>query len=137
MKGLVISCCLVPALFMGTAVMGQDLDKLRMPAAQEEVVDELAPTQDMWFYLQELKRYDDPHVMLRRVAEKKGEQRRQRLAAMKWFGFSPSRPTANPIPSMGVHSPMWIGGGPDPYQWIGNAYVATTVRVETNSDKQR
>jgi len=82
----------------------------------------------MWFYLQELRRYENPQVAVRRKAEKKGEQRRHRLAAMKWYGYSQSRPTANSTPWTGVYSPNWVGNGADPYQWVGNVYISTTLR---------
>jgi hypothetical protein len=137
MKRFVISCCLLSAMLVGTTITAQDLDKMGLVAAQDQAIQEMTPTQDMWFYLQELRRYDDPQVMIRRVAERKAEQRRQRLAAMKWFGYCPSRPMANPIPSMGVHSPMWIGGGPHPYQWIGNAHITTAIRVENSEHSRR
>ena len=91
----------------------------------------------MWFYMQELRRYDDPQVAIRRKAEKKAEQRRHRLAAQKWFGWSQSRPTASPTPWTGVYSPNWVGNGADPYHWIGNAYLTTAVRVDTNSNNTR
>ncbi len=131
MKRFIFGCFILPAMLICSVLAAQDVDRLTKQADPQAAANDIAQTEDMWFYLQELRRYDDPQVMIRRKAERKGEQRRQRLAAMKWYGYSPSRPTANPIPSMGVSSPMWIGNGADPYQWIGNAYVTTAVRIET------
>jgi hypothetical protein len=128
---LIIGLALLPALLACSFAKAQDLDKLQQAGEQPQATDEITQTEQMWFYLQELRRYDDPQVMIRRKAEKKARQRRQRLAAMKWYGYSPSRPMANPVPIMGYHSPMWSGNGGDPYLWVGNAYVQTTVRVET------
>ena len=133
MKKLVISFSILPAMLFCSVLAAQDLDKIQRPAAQDQAADEIAKTEDMWFYLQELRRYDDPQVVIRRKAEKKADQRRQRLAAMKWYGYSQSRPFANPTPSCGWYSPMWVGNGADPYQWIGNAYVTTAVRVDTST----
>jgi len=130
MKQLMLGLAIVPAMCLGSIVMAQDLDKLQKPGAQLVPDDQVAQTEDMWFYLQALQRYDDPQIAIRRKAEKKAEQRRERLAAMKWFGYCPGRPSANPTPSMGVYSPMWAGSGSDPYLWFGNAYMGTTVRVE-------
>ena len=130
MKRLTLGLAIVPAMLLGSVVVAQDLDKLQKPGAQLVPDDQVAQTEDMWFYLQELQRYDDPQMAIRRKAEKKAAQRRQRLAAMKWYGYSQSRPTANPTPIMGIYSPMWSGNGSDPYLWIGNAYVTTAVRVE-------
>ena len=132
MKQLVLGFVIVPAMLVCSVVAAQDVDKLQEPGKQISPLEaDVAQTEDMWFYLQELRRYDDPQMAIRRKAELKGRQRRQRLAAMKWFGYSPSRPMANPIPSMGYASPMWAGNGSDPYLWIGNAYVTTALRVET------
>ena len=52
-------------------LVAQDLDKFSRPAGQRPAVDQVAQTEDMWFYLQELRRYDDPQVVIRRKAEKK------------------------------------------------------------------
>jgi hypothetical protein len=131
MKQLMLGLAVVPALLAGSIVLAQDLDKLQKPGTQLVPDDQVTQTEDMWFYLQELRRYDDPQMAIRRRAETKGRQRRERLAAMKWFGYSQSRPVANPTPSMGYYSPMWAGNGCDPFLWIGNAYVTTTVRVRT------
>ena len=68
-----------------------------------------APTAEMWFYLQEMRRYDDPKNVVRRNAELRSAQRRERIAAMKWYGMSNSRPRASATPYMGVYSPQWGG----------------------------
>ena len=131
MKRLILGFAILPVMLICSVVAAQDLDKLQKPGDEVGLDDQVAQTEDMWFYLQELRRYDDPQMAIRRKAELKGQQRRQRLAAMKWFGWSQSRPTANPTPIMGYYSPMWVGNGSDPNLWIGNAYVTTAVRVET------
>ncbi|MFO7902453.1 MAG: hypothetical protein R6U98_07325 [Pirellulaceae bacterium] len=135
MKRLMIGLAMVPAILISSGAVAQDPEKLpkseRQPLAN---ADEIEPTEDMWFYLQELQRYDDPQIAIRRKEELKAKQRRQRLAAMKWYGYSPGRPPANPMPTMGHHSPMWVGNGSDPYLWIGNAYLTTTVQVEVAKD---
>lgn len=78
-------------------------------------------TPEMWLYLQELRRYDDPRLAVRRKAEFRADQRRRRIAAREWFGLSNMRPTANPTPWYGAYSPHW--GSNDvlrPYQWTAN-----------------
>ena len=87
-------------------------------------------TPEMWIYSQELNRHDDPAQAVRRKAELRGAQRMQRIAAMKWFGFSNARPQASTAPMMGVYSPAWIGNGYDRYDWVGVSWPATTVRVD-------
>lgn len=83
-------------------------------------------TPEMWVYSQELQRYDDPRQAVRRKAELRAAQRMSRIAAMKWYGFSNSRPQANPIPFMGSYSPAWVGNSPDRYDW-GQWHGATIV----------
>lgn len=134
MKRLLLGLTFLPAMLVCSVLAAQDPDKLNLANGDQGArLNEMAQTEDMWFYMQELRRYDDPQVVIRRKAEKKADQRRQRLASMKWYGYSQSRPSASPTPSMGVYSPMWIGNGADPYQWIGSAYVTTVLRVETAS----
>jgi hypothetical protein len=137
MRRLVLTFAMLPVLFGASTLMAQDGDRVLRPRGQDPAVDQVAQTEDMWFYLQELRRYDDPQVVIRNKAELKGEQRRHRLAAMKWFGWSQSRPSASPVPTMGVYSPTWVGNGSDPYHWIGNAYLTTAVRIDTHSDTTR
>ncbi len=130
MKRLILGFTILPAMLICSVVAAQDLDKLPKAGDQIVVDNQTTQTEDMWFYLQELRRYDDPQTAIRRKAELKGNQRRSRLAAMKWFGWSQSRPSANPTPIMGYYSPMWAGNGSDPNLWIGNSYVTTAIRVE-------
>ena len=61
---------------------------------------DLKPTEEMWFYQQAMRQYQNPKLAVRRAAELRGQQRRQRLAAMEWFGLSNARPRASsdPVP---------------------------------------
>lgn len=54
----------------------------------------LTPTPEMWFYLQERARREDPKAIVRRNAQKKAAERRQRIAIKKAKGHSSSRPNA-------------------------------------------
>ena len=137
MRRSVLTLTILPAMLLSSVLVAQDLDKFSRPVAHSPAVDQVAQTEDMWFYLQELRRYDDPQVVIRRKAERKAEQRRQRLAAMKWFGWSQSRPTASSTPWMGVYSPNWVGNGSDPFHWVGNGYVTTAIRIDTTSGTVR
>ena len=76
-------------------------------------------TPEMWLYMQQLERHDDPKMAVRRKAEERAAQRTHRIAARKWFGLSNSRPSANPIPVMGTYSPFWSGNDIDPHRWNG------------------
>lgn len=46
----------------------------------------------------------DSHELVCRNAAWKAEQRRQRMAGLAWMGYSPLRPPASPVPSMGTYS---------------------------------
>src|SRR5262245_2710018 len=62
-------------------------------------------TSEMWMYLHEEKRHDDPAQAVRRKAEFKADQRMARISTAKWYGYSNSRPEASSIPFMGDYSP--------------------------------
>ena len=87
---------------------------------------QMPPTPEMWFYEQQLREYLDPGMAVRRNAEFRANQRRGRMAARKWFGFSNSRPTASPDPYNGEYSPSWDGNNNlYPSRWSG--YGRSTV----------
>lgn len=76
-------------------------------------------TPEMWFYMQEYRRYMSPKEAVRRKAEIRAQQRQNRLAAQRWFGVSNLRPTASPLPQYGTYSPIWVGNAYNPYFWTG------------------
>lgn len=79
----------------------------------------------MWLYLEELKRQDNPYLAVRRKAERRAEQRMRRIATRQWFGISAARPPASATPFTGTYSPFWSGNSSDPYQWVGVGYIRT------------
>jgi hypothetical protein len=108
---------LVLALACGSIAAAQQPVR-QHPAAQPELTPAVT-TPDMWYYSQEQRRHDDPQQAVRRKAEFVSQQRAARVAAMKWYGMSNSRPVASTTPSMGVYSPAWVGNGGDRFDWIG------------------
>lgn len=88
-------------------------------------------TPEMWFYEQERARWENPKEAVRRKAEERGAQRGQRIAAMKWYGMSNSRPTAGLTPMFGnSYSPAWTANSYDPFRWRpGRDNGITTVIV--------
>lgn len=50
-------------------------------------------------------------------AQARGAQRMARLDAMRWYGFSNSRPTAAAIPWTTMYSPAWQTPGGRPFAW--------------------
>lgn len=125
--------CLALVLVAATTTVaqdpfGNDAPVRRQPVARmseqqpQTELPRIAPesmTPELYLYLQDQRRHDDPAQAVRRKAELKAAQRMQRLAAMKWFGMSNARPQASVIPTMGVYSPAWIGNGYDRYDWVG------------------
>jgi len=96
-----------------------------IPAAPQTSITIASPglvqaTPEMWFYQQELTRYNQPNpkTLVRIDAEQKAGQRRARIAAMQWYGYSNSRPTSGIDPVDGPLSPQWIGNGYNSYYWV-------------------
>lgn len=88
---------------------------------------QLQPTAEMWLYEQRKEDYNDPRQAVRRKAAAKTAQRQARIASMKWYGMSNSRPYANPTPVCGTYSPGWASGNYQPYQWT-NGYPLLVSR---------
>lgn len=89
-----------------------------------------AVTPELWIYAQELRRHDDPAQAVRRKAEAKADQRLARLAALKWYGLSNSRPVASSIPTMGQYSPAWIGNGWERFDWANVGVFMPSVYID-------
>jgi hypothetical protein len=50
-------------------------------------------------------------------AELRAEQRMDRLASQRWYGFMPGRPTAATMPFTTMYSPAWTRPGGQPFAW--------------------
>jgi hypothetical protein len=119
----------VVALWLMAPAFAQDKSAAaqQKPSAEAKVVpsvsvasSQITPTPEMWFYEQRLREYMDPKLAIRRVAEQRAAQRRARLAAMKWYGYSNLRPTGAPDPYNGGSSPRWGGNNSlHPELWSG------------------
>ncbi len=75
------------------------------------------PTVSMWFYEQEQRRRDDPKQAIRRRAEFRAQQRQDRLAAMRWYGKSNSRPMVSATPYTAGYSAFWGSNTYNPLRW--------------------
>jgi hypothetical protein len=94
---------------------------------------EVAATPDMWFYEQSLRQYNDPRSVIRQKAEFRTAERMRRLAALRWFGFSNSRPSVGIDPIHGDYGPFWSSGNVyQPFRWAGGR-TATIVVTPSNS----
>ena len=79
---------------------------------------EVNATPQMWFYEQSLAHYNDPKYAVRAAAEYKANQRRARMTATQWYGYSNSRPAMGMDPVDGPTQAQWIGNGYQPTSWI-------------------
>jgi hypothetical protein len=87
---------------------------------------EVTPTPEMWFYQQYQREYRDPKTAVRQKAEFRAAQRQHRLACLKWFGYSNSRPLVCGDPMHGDWSPSWKSNNyyyPDRWQGVGGPWL--------------
>ncbi len=121
--------CMAWCIVAGTAAAQNPRVHRTEPQAVESRISlgDLTPTPEMWFYQQEMRHYKDPKMAVRRKAELRAMQREQRLAAMKWFGLSNSRPMASHTPFAGSYSPAWRSNGYYPFHWEGRGHTHTVI----------
>src|SRR5262245_5220732 len=102
--------------------------------AQQTPWSRVTPSEAMWMYEQQKRDYLDPVLAIRHRAEFTAWQRRQRLAATAWYGYSNSRPNWHPTPSMsGTFAPSWTGNDYlDRYRW-STAPPPVVVRSASDS----
>lgn len=87
---------------------------------------EPAITPEMWYYQQYQQQVHNPAEMVYQRADARANQRMQRLAAMKWFGYSNSRPQSGADVTNGDRAPGWVSNNASyPYQYSG--YGTTEV----------
>lgn len=105
------------------------------PLTLQQPTGQIPLSADIWLYLHEQQREDSPEMIVRRKAQQKSQARRDRIAARKWFGFSPSRPTANPTPWTSQYSPTWVGNGLNRFDWqAGGGY---SVAIQSDGTQTR
>jgi len=126
----------VLSLVITSAVMARaqdgDDDLPAPPAAVSEVSpSDLPPPNvhpDLWAQLQQMRRYETPRQIARLKAMEEAEQRRARLNAQRWYGYSPLRPVVSATPTMGNYFPIWNTDVPRPFRWYGTTYPVSVDR---------
>jgi hypothetical protein len=113
MKLAPLPMSLVLMAYLGTHSLAQQPENRSTDAPEVEAT--LTP--EMWFYKEQLERYENPKMVVRRNAEFQHQQRLARLETLKWYGFSNARPTASPTPFMTMYSPAWQSNWHRPYAW--------------------
>ncbi len=131
MKRMVICACMLVALTAGMVRAERPESTHRSRSESRIAVGELQPTPEMWFYEQYQQQYDDPAAAVRSRAELRAAQRQGRLAAMRWFGQSNSRPQASSDPFHGDYSARWTSNNSHyTNRWMGRATPLIVVRTE-------
>jgi len=83
------------------------------PASETNVSPEMT-------YRQQYQQAPTPTEIVLQRAAINADQRNQRLAAMKWFGYSNSRPRSGVDVNGGDQAPGWVSDNPAfPYQFSG------------------
>jgi hypothetical protein len=100
------------------------------PSTQTPMPAASSMTPEMWLYLQEYRRWNDPKEIVRRRAAQRAAERRMRMAALEWYGYSNQRPMAHPTPHTASYSPTWVGSLVQPYHWAGIGAYPRVIRVE-------
>jgi hypothetical protein len=104
-------------------------------AASAALAQQAAPTEDQppagtesWEYRAAGERTPPVRLSVQK-AQARGAQRMARLEAMRWYGFSNSRPTAAAIPWTTMYSPAWQTPGGRPFAW----YTSSRPIIVINS----
>jgi len=121
-------CLLVPTLFtLASTCLAQEImvDTRRDDVSATVVTEPAVSTRltpELWHYQQERSRLDDPAQAVRRKAEIRSIQRAERLASLKWYGMSNSRPLyTNTTPALGgFGTATWTSNSYDAARWRPN-----------------
>ena len=90
---------------------------------------ESAPSADDYSYYQPVHEKTPTPALAQQKAAARAEQRMARLAAMRWYGFSGSRPTASGLPWTTMYSPAWQQPGGRPFAWY-MSYRPTVIYLQ-------
>ena len=124
---VVVAICLQGGTLKADGPENADPSTLDLPEMHSSM------TPEMWFYLQETKLRSDPATLVHRNAERRAQERRTRIAAMRWYGMSNQRPRASIGPFQGTYSPTWTNGHTDPNVWSTGGYGAILVMPRAHS----
>jgi hypothetical protein len=68
-------------------------------------------------------------TLAQQKAQMRGAQRMARLEALRWYGFSNSRPTASAIAWTTMYSPAWQMPGGRPYAWYTSSRPVVIINA--------
>jgi len=115
---LTLSLCLTIVATWRNAATAEDTSEPAKPTADG--------TQADWYYGSE-----PAQVEVKSIAQQKSQlraqQRMARLEAMRWYGFSASRPTASGLPFTSSYSPSWTRPGGRPFAWYSGGGPSVVI----------
>jgi hypothetical protein len=118
LSGFAIACSFVLAPLWSTGVCQEKSAEASSPTqANIDLPSDVHITPEMWMYLHEYRRHQDPKEASRERAEFKSQQRQNRIASRRWYGHTKARPTAAAIPYFSTYGTQWVGLPWDPYRW--------------------
>jgi hypothetical protein len=114
-----------------TALSAQEInfrtDNVEPPSAPA-AAKEHTLTPEMYRYLADLQRYGGPQDLTRQRAQREADLRKERLNAMRWYGYSNSRPFAEATPFTNTYGPRWTGNVRNqPGQWRDAGHHQTYI----------
>ncbi len=68
-----------------------------------------------WYY--ESEQTQPKSSIAQQKAQRRAEQRSDRLASLRWYGYIPGRPQASGMPFTTEYSPQWTRPGGRPFAW--------------------
>ncbi len=107
-KALLFSICLA------TVGMGGSFSSAQQKGDQPKAA--TPDPQGDWYYGPGAVK-SEPRSIAQLKSAQRAQQRMARLEAMRWYGFSASRPTASGIPFTSMYSPAWTRPGGRPFAW--------------------
>jgi hypothetical protein len=111
MKFLSLRTCGLTAVVLTTCGLGGLASAQEATQTPPKVV---SPSEEAWH---RTAPQADKLTLAREKAVQRGEQRMARLEALRWYGYSNSRPIATTMPFTTMYSPAWQQPGGRPYAW--------------------
>jgi len=105
---LILSLCLTAFVVCRSSAVAQGPSEEVKQGNETENAD--------WYYGSEGEQVKKMSIG-RQKSIRRAEQRMARLEAMRWYGFSASRPTASGMPFTSSYSPSWTRPGGRPFGW--------------------
>ena len=108
--GIRVTLAAMLAVVAGSALAQEPQTPPATPAATA------TPEGETW-YLRSSPEREPTYTIAQLKAQQRGAQRMARLEALRWYGYSNSRPVATAMAFTTMYSPAWQMPGNRPYAW--------------------